>query len=89
MESKTSAEIGIGKLLQAVEGEEGGKSTIIAKRLTDNGRECTRQIVEYWIKQGYVPGKWAPSVQQVFGIPLHELNSTVYPAPTVQLSQTA
>lgn len=90
-ESENPRSLGIEKLLQAVE-DEGGKPAAIAKRLTDAGRECTRQIVEYWIKQGYVPGKWAPFVAQEFGIPLHELNPEIYPAPNspvARLSRSA
>lgn len=78
MDSENRSAKGIEKLLQSVEGN---TATAVAKRLTEGGRECSRQIVEYWVKQGYVPGKWAPAVEQEFGIPLHELNPSVYPDP--------
>jgi hypothetical protein len=66
---------GIEKLLDA----EGGKPSAVAEKLTQNGRECSRQLVEYWAKRGYVTGTWAPFVNRVYGIPLHELNKTIYP----------
>lgn len=68
---------GVDKLLEAAE----GSATVVAARLSTPERACKRQHVEYWVKQGHVPGTWAPLVQQVFGIPLHELNPTIYPDP--------
>lgn len=56
-----------------------GSPRAVAEELTKAGRECSRQVVEHWVKNGYVPGKWAPLVNQVYRIPLHELNSSIYP----------
>jgi hypothetical protein len=36
-------------------------------------------MVEYWDRRGYVPGTWALIVAEEFGVPLHELNPTIYP----------
>jgi hypothetical protein len=69
---------GIEKLLKAAN----GSPTKIAQQLDSPGRPCKRQHVEYWVEQGYVPGSWAPTVTQKFGIPLHELNPKIYPKPT-------
>lgn len=69
---------GIEKLLKAAD----GSPTAVAQRLDSEARPCRRQHVEYWIKQGYVPGTWAPSVERAFGIPLHELNPEIYPKQT-------
>lgn len=55
------------------------KPSEIAEALTAQGRECSRQRVEHWLKNGYVPGKWAPLVNRVYRIPLHELNPSIYP----------
>lgn len=55
------------------------KATLIAAKLTEKGRTCSRQVVEHWVKSGYVPGKWAPFVNRVYRIPLHKLNPVVYP----------
>lgn len=65
---------GVEKLLKA----ESGSASAIAKRLT-RYKPCSRQLVEYWVRSGYVPGKWAPFVNEEYGIPLHDLNPTVYP----------
>jgi hypothetical protein len=51
----------------------------IAARLTDEDRQCSRQLVEYWAERGYVTPKWARVVNSVYGIPLHELNPAIYP----------
>ncbi len=51
----------------------------IAAALTSEDRKCNRQLVEYWAEQGYVTPKWAPVVNVKFGIPLHELNPSIYP----------
>lgn len=66
---------GIEKLLA----KESGSHSAIATRLSDESRTCSRQLVEYWAKQGYVTGKWAPVVNRVYEIPLHELNPAIYP----------
>lgn len=69
---------GIEKLLE----KGSGSPSAIAARLTEaapNGKPCTRQLVEYWAKQGYVTGRWAPVVNRVYEIPLHELNPAIYP----------
>lgn len=55
------------------------KATLIGAKLTENGKDCSRQVVEHWARQGHVPGKWAPLVNRVYRIPLHELNPSVYP----------
>lgn len=68
---------GVEKLLEAAE----GSPTAVAKRLSSGERHCKRQHVEYWMKQGYVPGNWALAVEKEFGIPLHELNPAIYPHP--------
>lgn len=65
---------GVEKLLKKA-----GSATAAAAALTDDERTCSRQVIEHWKNQGYVPGKWAPAVNRVFGIPLHELNPTIYP----------
>lgn len=56
----------------------GGSPTEVARRLSSE-RRCSRQLVEYWVRCEYVPGKWAPLVHREFGVPLHELNPNVYP----------
>lgn len=66
---------GIEKLLE----KEGGSATAVAAKLTDEERTCTRQLVEYWVEQGYVTPKWAPVANRVYGVPLHELNPAIYP----------
>jgi hypothetical protein len=66
---------GVEKLLE----KEGGSTSAIAAKLSDPARTCSRQLVEYWRGQGYVTGKWAPVVNRVYGIPLHELNPLIYP----------
>lgn len=70
--------IGISKVLAAAE----GSPSKVAARVSTEERPCQRQHVEYWIKQGYVPPSWAPSVAVEFDVPLHELNPKVYPAAT-------
>lgn len=64
---------GVEKLLKKA----GSASAVAAKLAVE--RPCSRQLVEYWKTCGYVPGKWAPLVNREFGIPLHELNPTIYP----------
>jgi hypothetical protein len=71
-----SKESGVAKVLEAAD----GSASKAAARLSTDDRPCSRQNVEYWIKQGYVPGTWAPRVAEVFDVPLHELNPRVYPA---------
>ena len=66
---------GIEKLLE----KENGSASAVAAKLTDEDRTCTRQLVEYWKEQGYVTPKWAPHVNRVYRIPLHELNPSIYP----------
>ncbi len=56
-----------------------GSPSAVAAKLTDTERECSRQLVQYWLKQGCVTPQWAPRVHEVFKIPLHELNPDVYP----------
>ncbi len=56
-----------------------GSPSAVAAKLSQPDRECTRQLVQYWEKQGYVTPQWAPRVNAVYGVPLHELNPTVYP----------
>lgn len=70
---------GVKKLLKKVD----GSASAVAKRLDTKRRPCKRQHVEYWIQRGYVPATWAPLVSREFGLPLHELNPRVYPAPAV------
>ena len=69
---------GVKKVLEAA----GGSASAVARRLDRKDRPCKRQHVEYWVQQGYVPARWAPRVEREFGIPLHELNPSVYPAPS-------
>jgi hypothetical protein len=69
---------GVEKLLAA----EKGSASAVAARLTSPSRKCSRQLVEYWVKQGYVTGTWAPAVNSAYSIPLHELNPTIYPQTT-------
>lgn len=70
---------GVEKLLE----KEAGSASAIAARLNEAapsaGKPCSRQLVEYWAKQGYVTGKWAPVVNRVYEIPLYELNPAIYP----------
>lgn len=68
---------GLSKVLKAAD----GSPSAVASRLNTRKRPCKRQHVEYWVKRGYVPAVWAPMVSQEFGVPLHELNPAVYPAP--------
>lgn len=65
---------GIEKLVQKE-----GSARVVAEKLTEAGRECSRQVVEHWLKNKYVPGKWAPLVNKVYRIPLHDLNPSIYP----------
>lgn len=69
---------GVEKLLKAAD----DSPTTVARRLS-KFRQCSRQLVEYWMRCGYVPGTWAPLVNQEFGIALHELNPDVYPKQPV------
>lgn len=68
---------GIKKVLK----QENGSATAVARKLNEaeRGRECTRQLVEYWEEMGYVTPKWAPVVHRVYSVPLHELNPEIYP----------
>ncbi len=66
---------GVEKLLK----KEADSASAVAARLSDEQRKCTRQLVEYWLEQGYVTPKWAPVVNRTYGIPLHELNPAIYP----------
>lgn len=66
---------GVEELLQ----KEAGSTSAIAAKLSDPGRTCTRQLVEYWAERGYVTPKWAPVVNRAYGIPLHKLNPAIYP----------
>lgn len=68
---------GIEKVLK----REKGSATAVANKLneSEHGRECSRQLVEYWAEMGYVTPKWAPVVNRVYEVPLHELNPEVYP----------
>lgn len=73
---------GIAKLLAKERDAESvaAKATQIAKKLTAAGKPCTRQVIEHWVKAGRVPGTWAPLVNKLYRIPLHELlNSDIYP----------
>lgn len=72
---------GVEKLL-AQEGADkttAAQARAVAEKLTEAGRECSRQVVEHWVAAGYVPGKWAPLVNSIYRIPLHELNPSIYP----------
>lgn len=75
MSARLDSESGVEKLLAAA----GGSPSAVAKRLSTPERRCSRQLVEYWLHRGYVPGTWAPLVAEEFDIPLHELNPRVYP----------
>jgi hypothetical protein len=57
----------------------GGSPSALAAKLTDSGHKCSRQLVEYWAGKGYVTPRWAQIINSQFGIPLHELNPTIYP----------
>ena len=72
---------GIEKLLaKEKDGETtAAKATLIAAKLSESGRSCTRQVIEHWVAAGHVPGKWAPLVNRIYRIPLHELNPSIYP----------
>lgn len=74
MASRDESETGVEKLIAV-----GGSPSEVAKRLTSPERQCSRQLVEYWRRCGYVSGTWAPLVAQKFDIPLHELNPRIYP----------
>jgi len=65
--------------IEKVLAKEAGSAAAVAARLTDETRACSRQLVEYWAKRGYVTGKWAPLVNRAYNIPLHELNPEIYP----------
>lgn len=71
---------GIEKVLAKVAEAEtvAAKATLIAARLTNHGKPCSRQIVEHWVREGRVPAKWAPAVNRLYRVPLHELNDSVY-----------
>jgi hypothetical protein len=69
---------GIEKVLKAV----GGSPSALAAAVSTKERTCTRQNVQYWVRQGYVPSGWARRVGEVFDVPLHELNPAVYPGPS-------
>jgi hypothetical protein len=67
---------GIDKLLAKENAETtAAKCTLIAEKLTAHGNPCTRQVIEHWVRQKRVPGKWALPVNRVYRIPLHELLS--------------
>src|SRR5688572_13539437 len=66
---------GVAKVLEAA----GGSPTEVARRVGTDEKPCKRQDVEYWVKKGYVPPRWAPSVSKAFSVPLYELNPGVYP----------
>lgn len=66
---------GVEKLLAA----EANSPSAVAKRLSELGQKCTRQVVQHWMGAGHVPGKWAPLVNRLYDIPLHELNPEIYP----------
>lgn len=59
--------------------EKEGSASAIAEKLASAGRKCSRQVVEHWVNNGYVPGKWAPLLNRIYRVPLHELNPTIYP----------
>lgn len=65
---------GIEKLI-----EREGSPRLVAEKLTAEGTPCSRQVVEHWVTAKRVPGRWAPLVNRVYRIPLHELNPTIYP----------
>jgi hypothetical protein len=73
--SEESAVSGVSKVLEAA----GGSATEVARRVATDEKPCKRQDVEYWVKKGYVPPRWAPLVSKAFSVPLHELNPNVYP----------
>jgi hypothetical protein len=66
---------GVKKLLA----KEKGSATAVASKLSEPTRACSRQLVEYWLKQGYVTPTWAVRAHSVYEVPLHELNPAVYP----------
>jgi hypothetical protein len=70
---------GIEKLLAAEE----GSATAVAAKLTTPERPCYRQLVEYWKSRGYVTGTWPLHVHNVYQIPLHDLNPSIYPNTAV------
>jgi hypothetical protein len=72
---------GIEKLLSKESSAESiaAKAALIAAKISDEDHACTRQVIEHWIREGRVPGKWAPRVNRVYRIPLHELNPSIYP----------
>lgn len=56
-----------------------GSPTAVARKVTDAGIKCLRQDVEYWKRAGYVTTRFAPTVSELFNVPLHKLNPAVYP----------
>jgi hypothetical protein len=66
---------GVEKLIEVA----GGSPSALAAKLTDSGHKCSRQLVEYWADRGYVTPRWAQIIHSHFGIPLHDLNPTIYP----------
>ena len=65
--------------IKKVLAKENGSASAVAEKLSSPDRECTRQLVEYWEAKDYVTPKWAPIVNRIYGVPLHELNPEVYP----------
>lgn len=45
----------------------------------------TRQAIERWIANGKVPAGWVFAVFDETAVPLHELNSEIYPADRVRI----
>lgn len=69
--------------VQELLSREEGSAAAVAAKLTSPERPCSRQLVEYWAKVGYVTPTWAPVVAQRYSIPLHRLNPAVYPKQLV------
>ncbi len=72
---------GVERVLEAA----GGSPTRVAERVSTDEKPCYRQQVEYWMRRGYVPSTWTLRVAEVFGVALHELNPSVYPARPIRV----
>jgi DNA-binding transcriptional regulator YdaS (Cro superfamily) len=42
------------------------------------GGDCVRQNVQYWLKENKPPAEYCLKINEVSGVPLHELRPDVY-----------
>ena len=69
---------GVQKILKA----EKGSPVAIARKLSEPKRECTRQNVQHWMRNGWVAVPWVARASEVYGVPPHELNPH-FPKPQI------